>query len=294
MLPCPHMTAPTPARLAPPDLHMLLRDAVEAARGAGKLLRRMFGARPEGRVKTSLRDVVTEADLAAERFVLALLEERHPTHDWLSEESGQRIAGGDPSPYLWVVDPLDGTSNFAHGFPHFCVSIALLRDGRSLLGVIYDPMRDELFTASIGHGARRNGRRIRVSTIDTLDRAMVTTGFPYEPPAHRTAAADLTARTIERVQMLRRSGSAALDLAYVAAGRIEAHWEFNLNLHDIAAGALLVAEAGGRMSELHLPGWRTGYLAANGPAIHDAAVALHHQFLGPVAIRPLALLGERA
>ena len=284
------MTTPTITPLDRAELDTLLRDAVDAARLAGKTLRRMFRTRPEGRIKTSLRDVVTEADLAAERAVLGMVEERHPDHGWLSEESGQRETGGAPSPYLWVVDPLDGTSNFAHGFPHFCVSIALLRDGRSLLGVIYDPMRDEMFTAVAGGGARRNGRHIQVSAIDTLDRAMVTTGFPYEPPAHRSAAADLTARTIERVQMLRRSGSAALDLAYVAAGRLEAHWEFNLNLHDYAAGALMVAEAGGRMSELHLEGWRTGYLAANSTAIHDAAVALHHRFLGPVEVRPLSIL----
>jgi myo-inositol-1(or 4)-monophosphatase len=248
----------------------------------------MFRARPEGRVKTSLRDVVTEADLKAEQAILGYVESQYPDHGWQSEEAGRNERTA--SPYLWVVDPLDGTANFAHAYPHFSVSVALMYDGCLHLGVVYDPMRDELFTASAGGGARRNGRRIAVSTVDSLDRAMVTTGFPYEPPWQRSAVADLTARTIERVQMLRRSGSAALDLAYVAAGRLEAHWEFNLNLHDLAAGLLLVTEAGGRAAELHLDGWRTGYLASNGTPIHEAVIDLHRQFLGPVEARASSLL----
>ncbi|MFN8558107.1 MAG: inositol monophosphatase family protein [Dehalococcoidia bacterium] len=198
--------------------------------------------------------------------------------------------GGGASPLQWVVDPLDGTSNFAHGFPHFCISIALLEEGRGRVGVIYDPIRDELFTAAAGAGARRNGRRISVSAVTGLERAMITTGFPYEPPAQRSAAADLTARVIERVQMMRRSGSAALDLAYVAAGRLEAHFEFGLSLHDVAAGALLVHEAGGRVDELRLPDWRGGYLATNGAALHEEILALHRRFLGPVEAAPATII----
>ncbi len=261
------------------DDRALLASAVEAARAGGAVLRRMFRTRPEARIKSSLRDVVTEADLAAERAVLGLLRARYPEHAWQSEEAG---SSPHQSEFLWVVDPLDGTSNFAHGFPHFCVSVALLHHGRSRIGVIYDPMRGELFTAGAGRGAHHGGRRLRVSTIDTLDRAMVTTGFPYEPPSHRAAVADLSARVIERVQMFRRSGSAALDLAYVAAGRLEAHWEFGLNLHDVAAGVLLVAEAGGRIDEMQLTGYRGGYLASNGTAVHDAVLDLHGRYLGPV------------
>jgi myo-inositol-1(or 4)-monophosphatase len=275
-----------------PDPRALLADAVTAARRAGAVLRRLYRTRPESRIKTGPRDLVTEADLAAERAVLTYLESRHPDHGWLAEETGRREA---PSPYVWVVDPLDGTANFAHGFPHFCVSVALLRDGRSCLGAIYDPMRRELFTAVAGGGARAGGRRLAVSRVAMLDRAMVTTGFPYEPPAHRAAVADLTARAIERVQMLRRTGSAALDLAYVAAGRLEAHWEFRLSVHDVAAGLLLVAEAGGRAEELRMPGWHgTGYIASNGTAIHDELVALMRRYLGPVETRPSPLLGTRA
>lgn len=281
----------TPAQPGVQDAQrLLLADAVEAARRAGKILRRMFRTRLEARVKTSLRDLVTEADLTAEQAVLDYLRERHPIHGLRSEEAGIDDRGSD---YLWVVDPLDGTSNFAHGFPHFCVSVALLHQGRSTVGAILDPMRGELFTATAGSGARLNGRRIRVSTVATLDRAMVTTGFPYEPPEQRAAVADLSARVIERVQMFRRSGSAALDLAYVAAGRLEAHWEFGLSLHDVAAGLLLVAEAGGRAAELHLPSYKLGYLASNATGIHDTVVDLHRQFLGPVEERPSALLAGR-
>jgi myo-inositol-1(or 4)-monophosphatase len=265
----------------------LLRDAVAAARQGGAVLRAMFRQRPEARVKSGLRDLVTAADLAAERVILNYLRERYPHHGWISEEAG---AQSPAAPLVWVIDPLDGTSNFAHGFPHFCVSIALLDGGRSRIGVVYDPIRRELFAAVRGGGARLGRRRLAVSTVDALERAMVTTGFPYEPPAQRRAAADLTARVIERVQMLRRSGAAALDLAYVAAGRLEAHFEFGLSLHDVAAGLLLVHEAGGRAEELSLPGWRTGYLASNGTALHDEVLALHRRYLGPVEARPSALV----
>lgn len=278
-------TAP-PTRLSAED-HQYLADAVYAARQAGAILRTMFRARPEGRIKTSPRDLVTEADLAAERAVLDLIRERYPAHAWRSEEAGQ---SAHTAPLQWVVDPLDGTSNFAHGFPHFCVSIALLHEGRSRIGVVHDPMRGETFTAVAGAGARMNNRRLRVSAIDSLDRAMVTSGFPYEPPAHRSAVADFSARVIERVQMFRRSGSAALDLAYVAAGRLEAHWEFGLSLHDVAAGLLLVQEAGGRAEEIEKPAFKQGYLASNGGAVHDAVVALHHQYLSPVTFAPVAIL----
>lgn len=280
----------SPSVTAPAEDRLLLADAIEAARRAGRILRRMFRARPEARIKSGLRDLVTEADLAAERTILEYVEAHYPEHGWLSEEAGRRERR---SSYLWVVDPLDGTSNFAHGFPHFCVSIAVLREGRCCVGVVHDPMRGELFTAVAGVGARGNGRRLRVSPIETLDRAMITTGWPYHPPERRTAAADLTARVIERVQMLRRSGSAALDLAYVAAGRLEAHWEFILDLHDVAAGLLLVAEAGGTAEELHVPGWHTtGYIATNGTAIHGDILALQRRFLGPVETGPSPLLGK--
>ncbi|MGH2599809.1 MAG: inositol monophosphatase family protein, partial [Dehalococcoidia bacterium] len=217
-------------------------------------------------------------------------EERHADHGWQSEEAGTRAGA---SPFRWVIDPLDGTSNYAHGYPHFSVSVALLHHERSVAGAVYDPLRDECFSAAEGQGAALNGRSVRVSTIVTLDRALVSTGFPYEPPERRAAIADLTARAIERVQMLRRSGSAALDLCYVAAGRSEAHWEFYLNLHDVAAGLLIVREAGGVALELMYPRWPVGHLAANGPPIQDAVLELIRQHFGPVETREPSPLAGR-
>jgi myo-inositol-1(or 4)-monophosphatase len=251
----------------------------------------MFGMAVESRFKSSGRDFVTAADLASEDCVLAYISRRFPDHGWQSEEAGTRAS---TSPYMWVLDPLDGTSNYAHGYPHFCVSLALLYQGRAIAGAVYDPIRDECFEAAAGQGATLNGRPLAVSPIATLDRALVSTGFPYEPPERRSAIATLTARAIERAQMLRRSGSAALDLAYVAAGRSEAHWEFYLNLHDVAAGLLLVDEAGGQTLEMTYPDWPVGYLATNGRAIGDAVLELITAHFGAVLTREPAVLRREA
>ena len=282
------MAGPTLTQPSPVALRVFREEAAEAARLGGAELRRLFGSGLESRFKTGDRDIVTEADLAAERCILAFLEERHPDHAWQSEEAGERAA---TSPYRWVVDPLDGTANFAHGYPHFSVSVALLYHGRSIAGAVYDPLRDECFNAAASAGAALNGRPLAVSAITSLDRALVSTGFPYDP-ARRSATADLTARAIERVQMLRRSGSAALDLSYVAAGRAEAHWEFGPSLHDVAAGLLLVAEAGGAAAEINLPEWPAGYLACNGDEMRAAVLALVREFLGPAELCEAAVLRE--
>jgi myo-inositol-1(or 4)-monophosphatase len=248
----------------------------------------MFGMPVESRFKSSARDFVTAADLASEKRVLAFVEDRHPDHGWQSEEAGSREAA---SPYRWVIDPLDGTSNYAHGYPHFSVSVAVLRHNRSIAGAVYDPMRDECFDAAAGQGVTLNGRTVMVSDITTLDRALVSTGFPYAPE-RRAKVADLTARAIEAVQMLRRTGSAALDLAYVAGSRSEAHWEFYLNLHDVAAGLLLVREAGGYVAEMRYPDWPVGYLATNGSAIAEAVHELIERHFGAVLLdEPAALTG---
>jgi myo-inositol-1(or 4)-monophosphatase len=274
------MPEPPAPELPFPLVRVLREEAAEAARLGGAELRRLFGTGVAHRFKSSGRDFVTEADLASERRILAFVENRHPDHAWHSEEAGRREATG--SPYRWVIDPLDGTSNFAHGYPHFGVSIAVLDRGRLVAGAVYDPLRDECFDAARGLGAALNGTPIAVSAIRSLDRALVSTGFPYEPPERRRAVADLTARAIERVQMLRRSGSAALDLSYVAAGRAEAHWEWALNLHDVAAGLLLVREAGGAAVELASPGWPTGHLAAANAAIEAAVLDLINEHFGAV------------
>jgi myo-inositol-1(or 4)-monophosphatase len=246
----------------------------------------MFGGGIDARDKTGARDLVTEADLASERLILQFISERHPEHGWQSEEAG---SSGGASPLYWVIDPLDGTANFAHGYPQFAVSVALMHQGRSIAGAVYDPLRDECFDAALGCDASLNGSPIRVSTVTALDRALVSTGFPYAAERRR-AVADLTARAIERVQMLRRSGSAALDCAYVAAGRSECHWEFILNLHDVAAGLLLVQEAGGIGEELQAPGWPLGYIVSGTRSVRDAIVAMIHECFGRVDTRPAAPL----
>jgi myo-inositol-1(or 4)-monophosphatase len=282
------MPEPTAPELSPAVLGALREEAAEAARLGGAELRRLFGTGVAHRFKSSGRDFVTEADLASERRILAFIEDRHPDHAWQSEEAGARAA--TDSPYRWVIDPLDGTSNFAHGYPHFGVSVAVLLDGRSVAGAVYDPLRDECFDAAVGQGAALNGTPVAVSAIASLDRALVSTGFPYEPPERRRAVADLTARAIERVQMLRRSGSAALDLCYVAAGRAEAHWEWGLNLHDIAAGLLLVREAGGAVAELAYPDWPIGHLAAANASIEAAVLDLIHEHFGAVTAGEASVL----
>lgn len=254
-------------------------EAAAIARLGGAELRRLYESGLSASTKTSGRDLVTEADLSSERVILRYLEERHPEHGWQSEEAGRKDG---QSALRWVIDPLDGTANFAHGYPQFSVSVALLNGERSVAGAVYDPLRDECFSAVKGGGATLNGRPLRVSAVADLSGALVSTGFPYEPPARRTAMANLTARAIERVQMMRRGGSAALDLCYVAAGRAEAHWEFYLSLHDVAAGLLLLDEAGGLAEEIRFSDWPLGYLGANGPAIGDAITALTEAHLGPL------------
>ena len=282
------MPDPTVPEPSPAVLRALREEAAEAARLGGAELRRLFGTGVSHRFKSSGRDFVTEADLASERQILAFIEDRHPDHAWQSEEAGQRAA--TDSPYRWVIDPLDGTSNFAHGYPHFGVSVALLFHGRSVAGAVYDPLRDECFDASAGQGAALNGAPVAVSAIRSLDRALVSTGFPYEPPERRRAVADLTARAIERVQMLRRSGSAALDLCYVASGRAEAHWEWGLSLHDVAAGLLLVREAGGAVAELAYPDWPVGHLAAANNSIQESVLTLIHDHFGAVTAGETSVL----
>src|SRR5215208_729230 len=183
----PDLIAPSPTS---DQLRAFREEAAQAARLGGAELRLLFGTAVAQRLKSSGRDFVTEADLTAEKVILSFIEERHPDHAWLSEEAGQRAAA--KSSYRWVVDPLDGTANFAHGYPHFGVSVALLFEDRSIAGAVYDPLRDECFDGALGQGASLNGTPLAVSAIGTLDRALVSTGFPYEPPRRRSAVADLT------------------------------------------------------------------------------------------------------
>ena len=227
----------------------MLNFAVQTARDAGRILAEKFGRVIQVSNKGDI-DLVTEADLAAEQLVIERIHSHFPRHAILAEESGTLSVHGEYSDaeYRWIVDPLDGTTNYAHGYPCFCVSIGLEQQGKLVIGVIYDPIRDELFAAERGEGATLNGRRIHVSNVESLDRALVCTGFPYDVRDRGDFARHFT-NFIMHAQGVRRDGSAAMDLAAVACGRFEGFWEEGLKPWDVAAGALILEEAGGRISK---------------------------------------------
>jgi myo-inositol-1(or 4)-monophosphatase len=217
--------------------------AERLAREAGALLREGYGTALAVEYKSAI-DLVTEYDRRCEALILAGLRAAFPGHGVLGEESG-RTRGDD---FEWLVDPLDGTTNFAHGYPMFAVSLALTHRGRLVAGVVYDPLRDELFAAEAGAGATLNGRRLRVSDVTDLGRALLNTGFAYDiRTTARNNLAEFTAFLMQ-AQAVRRAGSAALDCAYVGAGRAEGYWEFGSKPWDLGAGVLVTLEAGGRVS----------------------------------------------
>jgi len=217
-------------------------------------------------------DLVTEADLASENLIIERIRSYYPQHGILAEESGEAVlVGGKRSEWKWIIDPLDGTTNYAHGYPCFCVSIALEYKAVLEVGVVYDPVRNEMFAAERGKGATLNSRTIRVSEIDELNRAMVCTGFPYNVRERPDFARDFANFTMS-AQAVRRDGSAAIDLAYVACGRFDGFWEDGLNPWDTAAGVLLIQEARGRVTNFDngpLDIYTPKVLASNG-LIHDA------------------------
>jgi myo-inositol-1(or 4)-monophosphatase len=250
----------------------LLNIAVRAARRAGDLIVRNLDRVSSLQVQAKGRnDFVSEIDQMAERDIIETVRRVHPDHAFLCEESGR----SGESEVLWIVDPLDGTTNFLHGFPQFAVSIAVEIRGRLEHAVIYDPMRQELFTASRGYGAQLDGRRIRVSKQITLDGALIGTGFPYRANARwiDEYMAMLRAVMLETAG-IRRPGSAALDLAYVAAGRTDGFWEIGLSPWDTAGGTLLITEAGGRIGTLTgEPYQQGGHVIAGTPKVYEALVA---------------------
>ena len=221
--------------------------AVRAARAAGNLIVRNMN-RVEGLavMEKERMDFVSEVDRMAEQLIIRDLKRAYPGHAFIGEETGET----GRSRQTWVIDPLDGTHNFLRGFPHFCVSIAMLENGEPVYGVIYDPLRDETFTASKGDGAFLNERRIRVTTRDGLSGALLCTGFPYRQRRHLDAQIEMTKTLLSSAEDVRRTGSAALDLAYVACGRIDGYYETGLKLWDMAAGCLIVREAGGRYCDM--------------------------------------------
>src|SRR5947207_6111937 len=220
-----------------------LTSMQELARQAGSLLLSYFG-----KVAVEYKgdvDLVTEADRRSEELIVGSIRKQWPHHDLIGEEGSRTETGSD---FRWYVDPLDGTTNFAHGYPVFCVSIALEYKAERVAGVVYDPTRDEMFAAEKGSGSRLNGRPIRVSPIQRLAESLVATGFPSHK-RHKNPNIHFYHQITLRSHGVRRAGSAALDLCYTAAGRYDAFWEFNLNSWDTAAGVLLVQEAGGKVTD---------------------------------------------
>jgi myo-inositol-1(or 4)-monophosphatase len=226
----------------------MLNIAVRAARRAGSIINRAaLGGEPLEVKSKRVHDYVTQVDRAAEQAIIDIVRKAYPEHGFLAEESGASPAQAE---YRWIIDPLDGTTNFIHGFPQYCISIAIEQRGSLAHAVIYDPVKNELFTASKGRGAFLNDRRVRVSKCLRLQDALIGTGFPFK----EVSRLDLYSRQLRTFMQtsagVRRAGAAALDLAYVACGRLDAFWELGLSPWDMAAGALLIQEAGGLVGDL--------------------------------------------
>jgi myo-inositol-1(or 4)-monophosphatase len=252
----------------------LLNIAVRAARRAGEVIVRSLNRLESLTVASKGRnDFVTEVDRAAEQEIIATIRRHYPQHAFLAEESGR--SGGEHDT-VWIIDPLDGTTNFLHGFPVFAVSIACQIKGRLEQAVVYDPMRGELFTASRGAGAHLDNRRMRVSKARSLEGALLATGFPYRANTRYLDAYLAMLKAVTPYAAgVRRPGAAALDLAYVAAGRVDAFWEIGLSAWDTAAGTLLIQEAGGRIGTLSGAEYRQeGHIVAGTPAVYAALLAV--------------------
>lgn len=225
--------------------YSMLNFAIEAARDAGRLLLEKFGQGISVQKKGDY-NLVTEADLASEALIVERIKSYFPRHSILAEEAGNAVVIGD-SVWKWIIDPLDGTTNFSHGYPCFCVTMALEHRGEIVLGVTFDPTRDELFSVERGRGASLNNKPIRVSDCEELSEALIVTGFPYDFKKRDDFARHLT-EFLLKSRGVRRDGSAAIDMAYVACGRFDGFWEEGLNPWDMAAGVLLIEEAGGQVS----------------------------------------------
>lgn len=255
--------------------------AIEAALAAGRIHRTYFRQGPAVEKKGRI-DLVTTADLEAERLIRDLVAIRFPDHVVIGEEGGG-LSDPRAARYRWIVDPVDGTTNFAHGLALFSVSIALEVDGTVACGVVYDPIGDELFTAERGGGARLNGEPLQVSRCGALEDALLCTGFPYTVREERRRQVDVFAAFMNEARGVRRLGSAALDLCYVAAGRLDGFWEERLFPWDMAAGGLIVEEAGGQVSGMDGRSYDpfAGHIVASAPGIHQAMVAVIRHVPGP-------------
>lgn len=258
--------------------------AINCAAKAGEWIQMKLGSYAKLDTKQSMHDLVTEVDKGSERMIKNLITTYFPEHSFLGEEgvepgpqaSARALERAMEAEYLWIVDPIDGTTNYVHGFPFYCVSIALAHRGKVIVGVIYDPMRDEMFVGERGKGAYVRGRKMRVSEERTLAQSLVATGFPADHlEALPANLADIQVMA-PKVRNLRIAGSAALHLAYVAAGRLSGFWEVGLNAWDIAAGALLVEEAGGRVTDDRGEPYHLGVrnVAASNGRIHDELIGV--------------------
>lgn len=259
-------------------MHPMLNMAVRAARSAGSLILRYVDRIDTLHVEAkSFKDFVSEVDRLAEEQIVQVLHKAYPSHGILAEEGSARPG----EEFLWVIDPLDGTTNFLHGFPVFAVSIALKHRGQLDQAVVYDPLRNELFTASRGAGALLNDRRIRISRRSDLDHALLGTGFPFRRHHDVDAFLGIFRDLLLQAEGIRRAGSATLDLAYVAAARLDGFWEIGLSEWDMAAGALLIREAGGIVTDFAGGDefLTTGNIVTGTPRVHQAMLKLMQQHL---------------
>lgn len=258
------------------ELRAVLALARRLAREAGAIQRERYETALEVGTKSASIDLVTEVDRACEALLVETLRRERPGDAILAEEGGAHEAA--PAAWRWVIDPLDGTVNYAHGYPCFCVSIGVEHRGERSVGVVYDPLRDELFEAVRGGGARRNGRAVSVSEETSLGRALLATGFAYDVHRSDDDNLDRWARAVKRAGGVRRGGSAALDLCYVACGRLDGYWELKLHPWDVAAGILIVEEAGGRVTDL-----AGGPVPASGREIAASNGRIHEELLRTIA-----------
>lgn len=251
---------------------LFLATAVEAVIRAGELQMAKFGTGVRVDKKGAI-DLVTEVDVEVERMFRAMVAERFPDHDVLAEEFDTAPTGAR---HRWVFDPLDGTTNFAHGVPIFCASLALEIDGQAVIGAVYDPNREELFTAEAGEGARMNGRRLQVSTNAVVLDSMLVTGFPYHVQQDPDELVRVFGQALRRARAVRRLGSAAIDLCWVAAGRMEGFWEASLKPWDTRAAALILQEAGGRVTAMDGGPWDpyAGDILGTNGLIHDEVLQI--------------------
>ena len=264
-----------------------LETAVDIAREAGALLANLFERRIGFELKGDF-DLVTEADRASEKLIVERLRTHFPSHSIVAEEGGGHDSGGE---FRWYVDPLDGTTNFAHGYPMFNTTLALERNGELIAGVVFEPVRGEMFAAELGGGAYLNNKRMHVSKAPRLADSLLITGFPSFK-RHKSINVHFFHQVAMATHGVRRSGSAALDLAYVAAGRADGFWEFGLNAWDMAAGVLLVEEAGGRCTDMkgEPRGMRGPHLLSTNGAIHAETLELFGEVFGGQYRVPLQMI----